>query len=51
MHIPKKILNITDKKSNHLYFPPISEVGVDLESLERSLETFYFKEALRLVKG
>ena len=39
------------QKGNYLYFPPISEVGVDLESLERSLETFYFNEALRLSKG
>jgi two-component system response regulator AtoC len=39
------------QKGNYLYFHPIGEVGVDLESLERSLETFYFKEALRLSKG
>jgi DNA-binding NtrC family response regulator len=39
------------QRGNHLFFPPIGDSGVDFESLERSLENFYFKEALRLSKG
>ncbi len=34
-----------------LFFDPLDESGADLENLERSLETFYFKEALHLSKG
>ena len=39
------------QRGDHLFFPPIGDSGVDFENLERSLETFYFKEALRLSKG
>jgi DNA-binding NtrC family response regulator len=39
------------KKAKSLFFDPLDESGVNLESLERSLETFYFKEALRLSGG
>jgi DNA-binding protein Fis len=34
-----------------LFFDPLDESGADLENLERSLEIFYFKEALHLSKG
>ncbi|MBA4419109.1 MAG: sigma-54-dependent Fis family transcriptional regulator [Syntrophus sp. (in: bacteria)] len=40
-----------EQKGNHYLFPPIGDSGIDFESLERSFETFYYKEALRLSKG
>lgn len=38
-------------RTEGLHFGPLGESGADLESLERSLQAFYFKEALRLSKG
>lgn len=38
-------------RSEVLYFEPLDESGVDFENLENSLQSFYFKEALRLSKG
>jgi DNA-binding NtrC family response regulator len=39
------------QKEKGLYFDPLDESGANLESLERSLEIFYFKEALCLSRG
>jgi len=40
------------KKAEHdICFPPIPPTGVDLASLQGSLEFFYIQEALRMAKG
>lgn len=39
------------QKGNSFFFDPLDEEGISLESLERFLATFYFKEALRLSQG
>jgi len=38
-------------KVNGIFFNPLEGEGVDLESIEQSLEVFYFKDALRLSGG
>jgi DNA-binding NtrC family response regulator len=39
------------QKAKGLFFDSLDESGANLENLERSLETFYFKEALHLSGG
>jgi DNA-binding NtrC family response regulator len=40
-----------DKKNKHTEFAPIPPEGIDLPSIQESLEKFYLKEALRLSGG
>lgn len=39
------------QKGDHHLFPILDESGLDFESLERSFQAFYIKEALHLSKG
>jgi len=39
------------KEENDIFFPPIPPTGVNLASLQESLEAFYMREALRMAKG
>jgi DNA-binding NtrC family response regulator len=46
-HTTQRITN----KENEISFPPISSAGVNLASLQESVEAFYIREALRMAKG
>jgi DNA-binding NtrC family response regulator len=39
------------RKTDHIELPPISPAGIDISSVQESLERFYFKEALKIARG
>jgi two-component system response regulator AtoC len=41
----------TVKPREGIFFPPLSDSGIDLSEAERSMEVFYLREALRIAGG
>ncbi|UCH08167.1 MAG: sigma-54-dependent Fis family transcriptional regulator, partial [Deltaproteobacteria bacterium] len=41
----------SERKEAHMGFPPLSPAGIDISSVQESLERFYIKEALKIAGG
>ena len=44
-------MNFPAPKDGEIHFPPLSESGIDLVSIQESLEKYYIDEAFRLADG
>jgi len=43
--------NAPEQKKRHFSFPPIPPEGIDISSLQKSIERYYIDEALKMAKG
>ena len=41
----------SEQKKAHMGFPPLPPTGIDISSVQQSLERFYIKEALKIARG